>query len=107
MIFQKILLKNLNNLIIENNKYFQLLNDYEKQTLYKNFSDQFEFLNTHLLTNDDSFLKEYINLNVKNNPRDSLNSIEIYRTDDFTQKLSNKDVLNLMSYKSFSEKLQK
>ena len=51
-------------------------------------------------------LKEYINSNVTNNPRDSLNSIEIYRTDDFTQKLSNKDVLNLMSYKSFSEKLQ-
>jgi CHAT domain-containing protein len=38
-----------------------LLSDYEKEILYKGFSDQFEFLNTHLLFNDSAFLKEYIN----------------------------------------------
>ncbi len=59
---QNLLLDNLNHIIIDNNTYFQLLSDSEKETLYKGFSDQFEFLNTYLLANDESFLKEYINL---------------------------------------------
>ena len=53
-------------------------------------------------------LKEYIDKEIddsKLSPNDP-NPIQIYRTDDFTQKLRNKDVLNLMSYKSYSEKLQ-
>jgi hypothetical protein len=61
---QNLLLDNLNHIIIDNNTYFQLLSDYEKETLYKGFSGQFEFLNTYLLSSDESFLKEYINLRV-------------------------------------------
>ena len=59
---KEILVNQLKTLIYNNNQYFQLLSDYEKGILYKNFSDQFEFLNTHLLSNESSFLKEYINL---------------------------------------------
>ena len=43
-------------------------------------------------------LKEYIKSNVTNNPLDSLNSIEIFSTGDFTKKLTNSEVLDLMSY---------
>ena len=111
-----------NNLVSENTdilNYFEIEeNDVLWSKVVYEYIDLNEKLNFPLLfpIDDDKniigrkslwrILKEYINLNVKNNPRDSLNSIEIYRTDDFTQKLSNKDVLNLMSYKSFSEKLQ-
>nr|WP_314896921.1 CHAT domain-containing tetratricopeptide repeat protein [uncultured Flavobacterium sp.] len=56
-----LLVSQLKTLISDNNQYFHLLSDYEKEILYKGFSDQFEFLNTHLLSNDPSFLKEYIN----------------------------------------------
>ena len=59
---QNLLIDNLNYIIVDNNSYFQLLSDYEKETLYKRFSDQFEFLNTYLLYNEESFLKNYINL---------------------------------------------
>jgi len=58
---RKLLVSQLETLISNNNQYFHLLSDYEKQILYKGFSDQFEFLNTHLLSNDPSFLKDYIN----------------------------------------------
>lgn len=57
-----LLVNQLKDLIVDNNLYFHLLSDYEKEVLYKNLSDQFEFMNTHLLFNDKSFLKEYINL---------------------------------------------
>lgn len=59
---KKTLVDQLEKLIIENNQYFHLLSGYEKEILYKNFTDQFEFLNTYLLYNDPSFLKQYINL---------------------------------------------
>lgn len=58
---RELLVNQLKALILDNNQYFQLLSDYEKEILYKGFSDQFEFLNTHLLSNNPSFLKEYIN----------------------------------------------
>ncbi|TRX01349.1 CHAT domain-containing protein [Flavobacterium gawalongense] len=58
---RNILVSQLKTLISDNNQYFHLLSDNEKEILYKGFSDQFEFLNTHLLSNDPSFLKEYIN----------------------------------------------
>jgi gliding motility associated protien GldN len=53
-------------------------------------------------------LKEYIDNEIEDSKLspDDPNPIQIYRTDDFTQKLRNKDVLNLMSYKSYSELLQ-
>jgi CHAT domain-containing protein len=56
-----LLVNQLKILITDNNQYFHLLSDYEKEILYKGFSDQFEFLNTHLLSNDASFLIDYIN----------------------------------------------
>jgi CHAT domain-containing protein len=59
---RNLLISQLNTIISNNNQFFHLLSDTEKEILYKGFSDQFEFLNTHLLSNDDSFLKEYINL---------------------------------------------
>jgi CHAT domain-containing protein len=58
---KNILVNQLKTLISENNQYFHLLSNYEKEILYKGFSDQFEFLNTHLLSNDANFLKEYVN----------------------------------------------
>jgi CHAT domain-containing protein len=59
---RNLLISQLNTIITNNNQFFHLLSDSEKEILYKGFSDQFEFLNTYLLSNDDSFLKEYINL---------------------------------------------
>ena len=50
-------------------------------------------------------LKEYIKSNVTNNPLDSLNSIEIFSTGDFTKKLTNSEVLDLMSYEQVSRRL--
>ena len=50
-------------------------------------------------------LKEYIKSNVTNNPKDSLNSIEIYSTGDFTKKLTNSEVIDLMSYEQVSRRL--
>jgi CHAT domain-containing protein len=58
---RELLVSQLKTLISDNNQYFHLLSDYEKEILYKGFSDQFEFLNTHLLSDDTNFLKEYIN----------------------------------------------
>ena len=59
---RNLLVNQLKDLIKENNLYFHLLSDYEKETLFNKFSYQFELMNTHLLSNDNSFLKEYINL---------------------------------------------
>ena len=58
---RNLLISQLKTLISNNNKFFHLLSDTEKEILYKGFSDQFEFLNTYLLSNDKSFLSEYIN----------------------------------------------
>jgi len=58
---RKQLVDKVDKLISENNIYFQLLSDYERENLYKKFSDQFELLNTYLLDNDSKFLSQYIN----------------------------------------------
>lgn len=58
---RNLLINQLNSLISNNNKFFHLLSDTEKEILYEGFSDQFEFLNTYLLLNDNSFLIDYIN----------------------------------------------
>ena len=58
---KKILIKQLNQLIYENNQYFHLLSNDEKDLLYKRFSTQFEYLNTFLLESDSNFLSQYIN----------------------------------------------
>ena len=58
---RNLLINQLNTIISNNNRFFHLLSDTEKEILYKGFSDQFEFLNTYLLSNDDSFLNEFIN----------------------------------------------
>ena len=58
---RNLLITQLNSVISNNNKFFHLLSDTEKEILYKGFSDQFEFLNTYLLSNDNSFLIDYIN----------------------------------------------
>lgn len=57
---QKILIDLLENTINENNQYFHLLSDYEKERLYISFSKNFEFLNTYLLNYDSNFIKKYI-----------------------------------------------
>jgi CHAT domain-containing protein len=58
---RNLLTSQLSTIISNNNQFFHLLSDTEKEILYKGFSDQFEFLNTYLLSNDKSFLSEYIN----------------------------------------------
>jgi CHAT domain-containing protein len=50
----------LNKLISDNNKYFNLLSDNEKENLYKSFVIQFEFLNSFLTETDSEFLETYI-----------------------------------------------
>jgi CHAT domain-containing protein len=57
---QKILTDLLENTIKENNQYFHLLSDYEKERLYVSFSKYFEFLNTYLLNNNSDFIKKYV-----------------------------------------------
>ena len=58
---RNLLKSQLSTIISNNNQFFHLLSDTEKEILHKGFSDQFEFLNTYLLSNDKSFLSEYIN----------------------------------------------
>ena len=57
---RNILVSQLSVLINDNQKYFHLLSDYEKENLYKSFTNQFEFLNTFLLDVDLKFLEKYI-----------------------------------------------
>lgn len=95
---RELLLKSLTNLISQNNSYFHLLSDSEREVIYTNFTDQFEFLNTHLLLIDDTiFLKQYVDLRFyfksllfynssKDSPQDKT-SIEDY------QELKNNTVL--------------
>ena len=49
-------------------------------------------------------LKEYISKNVEGLDEDSLNNIEIYSSDDFSKKLTNSEVLDLMSYEQISRR---
>lgn len=58
---RNLLISQLSTIISNNNQFFHLLSDTEKEILHKGFSDQFEFLNSYLLSNDKSFLSEYIN----------------------------------------------
>ena len=58
---QNHLVNQLNKLINENNQYFHLLSEYEKEILFKKFIVQFEFLNSYLFNNDISFIHQYIN----------------------------------------------
>ena len=57
---QKILIDLLVNKRNDNNQYFHLLSDYEKERLYNSFSEKFEFLNTYLLANNSDFINKYI-----------------------------------------------
>ena len=58
---RNLLTSQLNAIISNNNHFFHLLSYTEKEILFKGFSDQFEFLNTYLLSNDNSFLIDYMN----------------------------------------------
>lgn len=82
-----LLVNQLKDLIADNNVYFHLLSDYEKEILYKKLSDQFEFMNTHLLFNDDSFLKEYINLRFYSKSLLFSNSFKINNNDEKNKEL--------------------
>jgi CHAT domain-containing protein len=57
---KKIIIDILEKIINENNKYFHLLSEYEKKSLFNSFSDYFEFLNTYLLNNNSDFIKKYV-----------------------------------------------
>lgn len=81
------LVNQVKKLISDNNQYFHLLSDYEKGILYKGFSDQFEFLNTHLLSNDSTFLKEYINFRFYSKSLLFSNSFTIGEKDDKNKEL--------------------
>jgi|GEM_PF-4200844 len=59
-IAQNYLVNQLNKLIYDNNKYFHLLSDYEREILFKKINEQFEFLNFYLLNNDQSFINQYV-----------------------------------------------
>lgn len=58
---KNILENQLNKLINDNNKYFNLLSDDEKEILNKKFITHFEFLNSYLLENNPNFLNRFIN----------------------------------------------
>ena len=110
-----------NNLVSENTdilNYFEIdENDVLWSKVVYEYIDLNEKLNFPLLfpTSDDKniigrkslwrILKDYIISNVTNNPLDSLNSIEIYSTGDFTKKLTNSEVLDLMSFEQVSRRL--
>jgi CHAT domain-containing protein len=81
------LVSQLKTVISDNNQYFHLLSDYEKEILYKGFSDQFEFLNTHLLSNDPTFLKEYINFRFYSKSLLFSNSFKLSEQDDKNKEL--------------------
>ncbi|WP_188465150.1 CHAT domain-containing protein [Bizionia arctica] len=58
-----LLLNGINQIVSKNDAYFHLLSDTEREILYIDFTDEFEFLNTHLLLNSEpTFLEEYLNL---------------------------------------------
>lgn len=57
---KKLLTDLLDKIINENNQYFHLLSDYEKERLYKRFSINFEFLNTYLLDVKPDFIEKYV-----------------------------------------------
>ena len=59
---EKLLLNIFDNELSENREYFHLLSDYERENLYRNFSNRFEYLNGYLLNNSSEFLNKYINL---------------------------------------------
>jgi CHAT domain-containing protein len=59
---EKLLLNIFDNELSENKEYFHLLSDYERENLYRNFSNRFEYLNAYLLNNSSEFLNKYINL---------------------------------------------
>ena len=110
-----------NNLVSENTdilNYFEIdENDVLWSKVVYEYIDLNEKLNFPLLfpISDDKniigrkslwrILKDYIISNVTNNPLDSLNSIEIYSTGDFTKKLTNSEVLDLMSFEQVSRRL--
>ncbi|MDB4148364.1 gliding motility protein GldN [Flavobacteriaceae bacterium] len=109
-----------NNLISENTdilSYFEIEeNDVLWSKVVYEYIDLNEKLNFPLLfpTSDDKniigrkslwrILKEHIIENVFKTPIDSLNDIEIYSTGDFTKKLSNKNVIDLMSFEQVSRR---
>ena len=49
-------------------------------------------------------LKEYISSKTEQVNGDNLNDIEIFSSDDFTKKLTNSEVLDLMSYEQISRR---
>jgi CHAT domain-containing protein len=84
---RNLLVSQLKTLISDNDQYFHLLSDYEKEILYKGFSDQFEFLNSYLLSNDSTFLKDYIALRFYSKSLLFSNSFKIDELDDKNKEL--------------------
>lgn len=82
-----LLVNQLKDLIKENNMYFHLLSDNEKEIFFNKFSYQFELMNTHLLSNDNSFLKEYINLRFYSKSLLFSNSFKIDDKDETNKEL--------------------
>lgn len=75
----------LNKLISNSNKNFNLLSDNEKENLYKSFVNQFEYLNSYLSENNSTFIEKYINfrfysksLLFSNHFKSDENNIELY-----------------------------
>lgn len=59
---QKILINILQKQIKKLNEYVYLLNTYEKDLIINSLTDEFEFLNSYLLENDQTFLDTYLDL---------------------------------------------
>ncbi|EGV43639.1 CHAT domain-containing protein [Bizionia argentinensis JUB59] len=91
---RKLLLDGIHQVISNNDSYFHLLSDAERETLYVDFTDEFEFLNTHLLlTNNQEFLEEYLNL------RFYFKSLLLYNT----KQSNTKNHLKIANYKQLKE----
>ena len=84
---RNILVSQLSVIINDNQKYFHLLSDYEKENLYKSFANQFEFLNTFLLDFDLKFLEKYIDFRFFSKNLLFFYSFNIYGENDHNQEL--------------------
>jgi len=89
-----LLLNSIHQTIAKNDAYFHLLSDTEREILYIDFTDEFEFLNTHLLsTFNQKFLNEYLNL------RFYFKSLLLYNT----KQASAQNDLEIANYRQLKE----